>query len=56
MKEQQEKFCTTETDLAIELKVVLEDFYSAKITRDENSVLIRFFNGQKFKIEIKELL
>ena len=55
MEKQKVRFKCNEQDVAIELQVLLEDFYVADIVHKENSLLVKFYNGQKFKIDIKEV-
>ncbi len=55
MEEQTENFKCDEKDVAIELKVLLEEFYIADIADKENSITLKFHNGQTFKIDIKEV-
>lgn len=43
------------SDLLLDLKVLLKEYYIATFTSDGNALLINFNNGQKFKLNVEEL-
>lgn len=42
-------------DLLIDLKVLMKDFYCGTFTNDGQSLVLEFFNGQKFALKIEEI-
>lgn len=43
-----------ELSILLDLKVLLKDYYTATFTSDERGLEIKFDNGQKFAISVKE--
>lgn len=41
-------------DLLIDLKVLLKEYYTATFTEDGNALLMKFNNGQRFKLTLEE--
>ncbi|MDE6474743.1 MAG: hypothetical protein K2L70_06555 [Clostridia bacterium] len=42
-------------DLLLDLKVLIKEFYCGTFTNDGQSLLLNFFNGQKFALNIEEI-
>ena len=42
-------------DLLIDLKVLMKEFYLGTFANDGQSLVLEFFNGQKFALKIEEL-
>lgn len=42
-------------DLLLDLKVLIKEYYIATLNSQSNSLLLKFTNGQKFSIVVKEL-
>ena len=42
-------------DLLIDLKVLIKEFYLGTFTDDGKSLVLNFFNGQKFALKIEEI-
>ncbi|MDE6361492.1 MAG: hypothetical protein K2L53_00780 [Clostridia bacterium] len=42
-------------DLLLDLKVLIKEFYFGTFTNDGQSLLLNFFNGQKFALKIEEI-
>lgn len=42
-------------ELLQEICSVLKDEFVVKITTDDNSIVMNFLNGQKFKLELTEM-
>ena len=43
-------------EILLDLKVLLRDYYTATFTKDENTLKLRFTNGQTFILNAKEVL
>ena len=43
-------------EILLDLKVLLRDYYAATFTKDENTLKLRFTNGQTFILNDKEVL
>ncbi len=43
-----------EASKLLDLKVLLKDYYTATFTANEKKLEIKFDNGQKFEISVKE--
>ncbi len=43
-------------DLVLEIKEAIRDVFVAKVEMAQETVLLTFLNGQRFQIEIKEIL
>ncbi len=41
-------------DLVVEIKAALCDTFVAEIAAEENEIVLRFVNGQKFRLTVKE--
>ena len=44
----------TASELAYDLKTVLDDYFVCSLAPDGNKIQITFLNGQEFKIYVKE--
>lgn len=42
-------------DLLIDLKVLMKEYYCGTFTNDGQSLMLRFYNGQKFALKIEEI-
>lgn len=42
------------SDVVSEIELMLKDYYVAELSKAENNILIRFSNGQKFKLIVEE--
>lgn len=42
-------------ELLFDLKVLIKEFYCGTFTNDGQSLLLSFFNGQKFALKIEEI-
>lgn len=49
-----EEYIKTE-DLLEEVKCALSDCFVAEIAEQENCIILQFENGQKFRVELKEV-
>ncbi len=49
------QYTVNAADLALEVKVGLDDLFEAVITQEEDSLLLAFTNGQKFRLSIAEV-
>lgn len=43
------------SDLLLDLKVLLKEYYVATFTGDGSSLMINFNNGQKFRLNLEEV-
>ncbi len=44
-----------EQDLLLDLKVLIKEYYCGTFTNDGQSLVLSFFNGQKFALKIEEI-
>ncbi|MDE5653978.1 MAG: hypothetical protein K2I46_00025 [Clostridia bacterium] len=42
-------------DLLIDLKVLIKEYYCGTFTNDGQSLVLSFFNGQRFALKIEEI-
>ena len=42
-------------DMLADLKVLMADYYVAEIKGEKNSVVVKFLNGQSFRIKVSEV-
>lgn len=47
-------FRVDELSILLDLKALLKDYYTATFSADESGLEIKFDNGQKFVISVKE--
>lgn len=43
------------SDLLLDIKVLLKEYYVATFTGDGSALVIKFNNGQKFKLNLEEI-
>lgn len=49
------RFNVTETDLLLDLKYLIKEYYCGTFTDDVKSLKLNFCNGQRFVLQLKEI-